>query len=344
MFNNSWFKKEAPLFTGLHFGFGGGGETAAPPSPFGATGGEVSAGVSPGNGYTYHYFKSNGTLVVNPTYNTAGPGVNILVVGGGGGGGRRSGGGGGAGGLANCTNAPIPVATAGVSIPITVGEGGQGGGPPAGSPTTQGSGGNNSLFGASPDPYYVIGAAGGKGGYGHGGAGGSGGGAQYDNSGGPATQPGLNPGKPWVSNHGNAGSHGEGPPDHNSGGGGGAASSGSNGGPGERGQAGDGLDLPAWQIPLWMPAPDPLRPSINPLPGTRFAGGGGAGSYPTNRPTNMPQDALQGGGGIGGPHTDGNGSPGIDGLGGGGGGGAGSNPGPAGGGGGDGIVVIRYPT
>ena len=25
MFGNSWFKKERPLFTGLHFGFGGGG-------------------------------------------------------------------------------------------------------------------------------------------------------------------------------------------------------------------------------------------------------------------------------------------------------------------------------
>ena len=52
MLNNSWFKKEKPLFTGLHFGFGGGAEASAPPVPFSATGGEVSAGVTPGDGYT----------------------------------------------------------------------------------------------------------------------------------------------------------------------------------------------------------------------------------------------------------------------------------------------------
>ena len=112
MFGNQWFKKEAPLFTGLHFGFGASSGSAAVPTPFSATGGEVTAGVTPGDGYTYHYFKSNGSLVVNPAYNVPAPGVNILVIGGGGGGGRRSGGGAGAGGVANATNAPIPTAAA----------------------------------------------------------------------------------------------------------------------------------------------------------------------------------------------------------------------------------------
>ena len=340
MFGNQWFKKEAPLFTGLHFGFGASSGSAAVPTPFSATGGEVAAGVTPGDGYTYHYFKSNGSLVVNSAYNVPAPGVNILVIGGGGGGGRRSGGGAGAGGVANATNAPIPTAAAGASIPITVGAGG----PAPDTGTTAGTGAADSLFGTSTDPYYVIGKAGGIGGYGAGGGGGSGGGGQYNNGGGTANQPTANPGEPWITNYGNNGSAGEGPPDHNSGAGGGAGGGATPGGPGYRGTAGASQPLPAWNVPLWMPAPDPYRPAINPLAGTDFGGGGGAGSYPTNRPTNMPTSAAQGGGGIGGPHTDGSGSAGVDGLGGGGGGGAGSNPGPAGGKGGAGIVVIRYPT
>ena len=43
MLQNWWFKKEKPLFTGLHFGFGAGGGAAGAggpsPEPISATGG-----------------------------------------------------------------------------------------------------------------------------------------------------------------------------------------------------------------------------------------------------------------------------------------------------------------
>ena len=45
------------------------GVNASPvPVPFSGTGGEVADGVEPGNGYRYHYWKSDGTFVVAPAY------------------------------------------------------------------------------------------------------------------------------------------------------------------------------------------------------------------------------------------------------------------------------------
>ena len=343
---NEFFKKEKPVFTGLKFGFGSGGGGAAGPSsePFGGSGGVVSAGVAPGNGYRYHYFKSPGNFTVSPTYGNDGGTLEVLVVAGGGAGGPRVGGGGGAGGVALATPVPIPFAKAGTDIPITVGGGGAQGGNSPGS--TRGQPGGDSKFGASPDPYYVEAIGGGAGGADDnedGVPGGSGGGCQYNNQAGAAQQPSKNPGKPWVTNYGNAGSVGHPAPQWQSGAGGGAGGAAANGDGSNRGEAGESRPFATFTVPLYMPAPDPYRPAINPKPGAHYAGGGGAGDYPPFIAQRFPTGAGYGGGGIGGPSSEaGNGTPGVDGLGGGGGGATGSNDGPLGGAGGAGMVVIRY--
>lgn len=350
-----WHKKEKPVFTGIARGVGGFGfgKSAAGGvgggTPFSGTGGEVSAGVAPGNGYRYHYFKTPGSFVVSSSYgNISGSTIDILLVAGGGGGGSRSGGGGGAGGIAWAQSIPIPITVAGTSIPITVGSGGPGG------PGYQGPGtnGGDTYFGSGPEPYYFIAKGGGAGngdsnpasGF----AGGSGGGTHYGppdvavpNA--PGTQPSQNPGKSWVTNYGNPGSYGGGAPNWQSGAGGGAGSAAGNGDQSNRGSAGDGQAFPTFAVPLYMPAPDPYRPGINPLPGFHYGGGGGAGDYPPFISVNVPTLATYGGSGPGGPSGGaGPGYPGVNGLGGGGGGGAGSTNGPSGGAGGNGIVVIRY--
>lgn len=346
---NEFFKKEKPIFTGIArgvggFGFGSGGGGATGPQTFGGSGGVVSAGVAPGNGYRYHYFKSPGTFDVSPTYGSDSGTLEVLVVAGGGSGGPRVGGGGGAGGIAHATPVPIPFAKAGTSIPITVGGGGAQGGNSPGS--TRGDSGGDSKFGASPDPYYVVAIGGGAGGADdntNGLPGGSGGGAQYDATEGSAQQPSQNPGKPWVYNYGTAGSQGVGQPAWQSGAGGGAGGAAGHADQNNRGEAGESRQFSTFSVPLYMPAPDPYRPGINPKPGTHYGGGGGAGDYPPYLSQRFPTGAGYGGGGIGGPSTGaGDGAPGVDGLGGGGGGATGANDGPLGGAGGAGIVVIRY--
>jgi hypothetical protein len=358
MFN--WNIKEAPFFTGIARGVGGAGfgkragGAAGGSIPFSGTGGVVSAGVAPGNGYRYHYFKTPGSFVVSSSYNNApGSTIDILLVAGGGGGGARSGGGAGAGGVAWGRVIPIPISVSGTSIPITVGSGGLPG-PAPGGPSGPGGQGGDSYFGSSPDSYYFIAKGGGAGASDttpqSGIPGGSGGGSHYGPpapdpgwNGGSATQPSQNPGKPWVTNYGNPGSLGWGPGEWQSGAGGGAGSAAGDGGPVSRGSAGNGQEFPTFAVPLYMPSPDPYRPGINPLPGAYYAGGGGGGDYPPYISQNMPTLATYGGGGIGGPSGgEGPGTPGINGLGGGGGGGTGSTNGPTGGAGGNGIVVIRY--
>ena len=198
----------APLFTNFRFGFGrdvSGSGVAG--NPFSGTGGEVSAGVSPGNGYTYHYWKTNGNFTVSPGYSSAGPGIDILVVASGGSGGPRSGGGAGAGGIALGQNVPIPIATAGSAIPVNVGQS------PGISPGGENPGisGNDSTFGAGPDNYYMLGY---RGAFGQSDGpnmqGGSGGGGHYNNDGTEGIQPTKNPGKPWVTNYGSDGGIGGG--------------------------------------------------------------------------------------------------------------------------------------
>jgi len=349
-----WHKKEKPVLTGLArgvggFGFGKSATTSSIGSiPFSGTGGVVSAGVAPGNGYRYHYFTTPGSFVVSSSYSNA-PGsiIDILLVAGGGGGGARSGAGGGAGGVAWGQVVPIPSSYAGISIPITVGGSGN---PGPGSPPGPGGTGGDSYFGSGPEPFYFIAKGGGAGGCDSppsGFSGGSGGGGQYGPpdpvSSGTATQPLQNPGKPWVTNYGNPGSIGSGQPNWQSGAGGGAGSAAINGDQSNRGSAGNGQAFPTFAVPFYMPAPDPYRPGINPLPGVYYAGGGGGGDYPPFISQNMPTLATYGGGGIGGPSGGtGPGTPGINGLGGGGGGGSGDINGPVGGAGGAGIVVIRY--
>ena len=331
----------APLFTGLRLSFGRSAEVAGP-SAFSATGGEVSAGVAPGNGYLYHYFKTPGSFVVSSSYsNVSGSTIDILLVSGGGGGGARSGGGGGAGGVAWGQVVPIPISVSGTSIPITVGSGGNGG-----YSSGIGANGGDSYFGSGPEPFYFIAKGGGGGGSDsplNGSSGGSGGGGHYDAPYGSSTQPSQNPGKPWVTNYGNPGSYGGGTPNWQSGAGGGAGGAAGNGDQSYRGSAGAGQAFPTFAVPFYMPAPDPYRPGINPLPGIYYGGGGGAGEYPPYISQNMPTLATYGGGGIGGPSGGaGPGTPGISGLGGGGGGGTGEGNGPNGGQGGNGIIVIRY--
>ena len=69
---------------------------ADPPPPFSASGGTTtSAGITPGNGFRYHVFTSDGNFVVD----TGEKDIEYLVVGGGGNGGGYYGGGGGAGGV-----------------------------------------------------------------------------------------------------------------------------------------------------------------------------------------------------------------------------------------------------
>lgn len=350
---NNWFRKEKPIQGMMGFGGGATGNLVrglGANDPFSGTGGEVSGGVEPGNGYRYHYFKTPGTFVVSQTYGDESTRVDVLLVAGGGGGGSRSGGGGGAGGVAWAQDIPIPAPTGrGASIPIEVGLGGDGGPPSTGNP---GVTGGDSTFGAAPNPYYFIAKGGGYGACDSttsGAPGGSGGGTHYGPPDpgveGTGIQPQQNPGKGWVtsSQYGNPGSVGAAQPNWQSGAGGGAGGAASNGDQSNRGEAGESVNLQnVWNVPYYMPGPDPYRPGINPKPQYHYGGGGGAGDYNPYISQRFPAGAGYGGGGIGGPPGSGDGSNAVNGLGGGGGGGAGTNAGPRGGNGGNGIVVIRY--
>ena len=321
---------------GKGFGSGSGGSAQA-------TGGEVALGTEYVDGnktYRYHYFKTPGSLIM-PDQAAFDGDLDVLVVAGGGSGGNRSGAGAGAGGVAVGENI-IFSGTGQLTIPITVGNGGA----VASNQESRGNNGQDSRFGDAPNPYSVTAQGGGYGGGDgntSGGGGGSAGGGHYGNPGGTGSQPGANPGKSWVTNYGNPGSTGYGAPEHQSGAGGGAGGAAVNADSNNRGQAGDGMQLPAWTVGRYMPTSDPYWPGISGLPGSHFGGGGGAGDYNPWTPQRMPSNATNGGGGIGGPSSGaGNGIAGKDGLGGGGGGASGTNNGPVAGRGGNGMVVIRY--
>ena len=340
MFNN-WHKKEKPIqglmgfgggATGYLAGSGGGG------SGFSGTGGTNTVDTG---GYRYHFFRHGGPnqFTVDADYGGDATGLEILVIAGGGGGGNRTGGGGGAGGIAFAHSIPvntIPSSVAGTNIPIVVGQGVQ-----------QGDSGDRqggvTVFGPGA-PYEVFADGGGSGATdGHSDMnGGSGGGAHYQMpTVGSATQPNMNPGKPWVTNYGHPGSQGYTPTPWESGAGGGANSAAQNGGPGYRGYAGSGQLFPTFSSPVFVPSSDPWYSALNARGDNqcRYGGGGGAGSHPPHGPQNMPTEASAGGGGIGGGPSGTSGSGGIQGTGGGGGG---ATNGP-GGYGADGMLVIRYP-
>ena len=99
---NEFNKKEKPLFTGLHFGFGSGGAGASGPG-FSASGGaKIETG-----GYVYHLFYNGLSSSDNFVVANGSTTITYVCVAGGGGGGcgktilapnHYSGGGGGAGG------------------------------------------------------------------------------------------------------------------------------------------------------------------------------------------------------------------------------------------------------
>ena len=145
MFNNNWFKKEKPFVGFAGFGGGVGGfqffSGAAQGDTIVGSGGVVSDGVSPGDGYTYHTFFEPGTFTwtggSDNTYCEF-----LLVAGGGGGGNARVGGGGGAGQVLQSIQYATPDANGSSGITVTVGDGGPKVSGPNGDP---GYGGNSVL-------------------------------------------------------------------------------------------------------------------------------------------------------------------------------------------------------
>lgn len=302
------------------------GAVVPPPPTFTATGGTE---YTPGNGYKYHKFTSNGNFVVT----TVEGDCDILVVAGGGSGGNYYGGGGGAGGVAYGVDVPMPVAT----HPVVVGAGGA-----AVDATGIGLVGNNTTVGApgvsiGGQPDYIVAKGGGYGGRGTttgGGAGGSGGGDGGGNSppyGGLATQPGTNP-SPVITDYGFPGGWSYPSGGYAPAGGGGAGAQGVNitGNIPGAGNGGVGVAIPGFEYPLVGMSPySPLSPSNN-----HYGGGGGAGMY--GSPVAPDRTGTGGYGGGGGD----DGIPGTNYLGGGGGGK--HPPGSSSGKGGDGIVIVRY--
>jgi len=301
-----------------------------------ATGGNSTA---TSGDFKIHTFTGPGTFEITAAGNAAGNNeVEYIVVAGGGGGGRDRGAGGGAGGFRYASPSLAPVTypakpltaptakTATVaSFPITVGAGGAGGGNCA-----TGVSGSNSI-------YSTITSAGGGGGGGPsvpkiaGVAGGSGGGAHctpgnQPNPGGAGNTPPVSPpqGNPGGNNLGG---------EVSAGGGGGAIAAGTVGGPGSRGDGGNGAGVP-----------DAFGTSgQNCGSFYYFSGGGGGGGGDQLIPLspNRANGGL-GGGGLGGTSnnsTNLNGANGTANTGGGGGGGGNNNASAAGG---SGIVIIRY--
>jgi len=289
--------------------------------------------------FKIHTFTSPGTFEITAAGNAAGNNeIEYIVSAGGAGGGTDRGAGGGAGGfrfaspsLAPATYPAKPLAapaalTATVaSFPITVGGGGANGGPSA-----QGAPGNNSVF-------SNITSAGGGGGGGPstpkvaGLPGGSGGGAHCNpsiqpNAGGSGNTP---PVSPPQGNDGGNNLGGE----VSAGGGGGAIAAGTVGGPGSRGDGGNGAGVPS--------AFGTSGQSCGSF--YYFSGGGGGGGGDNLAPLspNRANGGL-GGGGLGGTSnnsTNLNAANGTANTGGGGGGGGNNNAAAAGG---SGIVIIRY--
>ena len=305
---SNFFKKEAPLL-GLQGSGGGLGFLAGSGPSFEATGGNID-GYEATNGYTYHVFWSNGSLV------TSGGDVAIdaIVVGKGGSSCPRHGGGGGGGGVAYISNRTISDGTHEIQF--------------------EGPGQVNFISGG----VATVALKGGDGPVnGSGGAGGSGGGGGAPNQpggnapGGPANQPGQNSGQPYTTNHGNSGGSGG---DGGGGGGGSGGGGGQGSGPnGSTGVGGNAQPFPAFAGPLLPGMPSGWRDSVG--ANGKFASGGiGAGRPQHSYPSGKRGNGEGGGGGKfepGEPMT-------------GGGGGGGNDGGGAGGSGGPGIVIIRYAT
>jgi len=362
----------APIFTGSKFGFGRSAD-AAVPTVFSATGGDISNGLAPGNGYKYHTFSTSGSFIVA----SGAKSCEILIVGGGGCGDFCSGGGGG-GGVAYIPGLSLSAGT----YSITVGTGAVNADNIPRAP--QPNGGNSTMVlpvgtvtglgGGSPGDYnpgngYPMPSTGGSGGSG------AGGGtvapayppdAPYPApwyTGHPATQPSQPTFGGAVTNHGFGG--GTGGPNSGSppnplfltgGGGGGSGAAGEAAGPtsapGHGGRGGDGQPFPQFSYPLVFPVP--IAAALGPYSPneTHYAGGGGgglhrAGGGSTGLPSASGGRGGYGGGGhgtngpeffAGGPPTNINGADYL----GGGAGCTGSAAPTASISGGKGIVIIRY--
>jgi len=335
---NEFNKKEKPVFTGSRFGFGAGDRPTAAGGTSAnsviASGGSVQSYTDGSTTYRVHIFANGDSDFVY----TSGPGsIDVMVMGGGGGGGGSYGdqdagkGGGGSGGLAWASAIPI---SPGTTCPITVGDGGRGhyGADPGAD--RQGRRGSNSVFVIPSGPYTITGAGGGGGGAsdasgsypvapnrvpsintcsgepgGSGGGSGARGSGDGNYNGGPATQPGLNPGMPWVTNFGNAGGDGSSGPSSGGGGGGGTHGSGSAQSSADGGNGGQGKDNFVGPIAeqksfllatkgLGMNSTNPhgyATPSNNNV----YFGGGGAGSPGTSGSNFSAPLALGGLGGGG---------------------------------------------
>lgn len=309
--------------------------------PITATGGNQtpSSGLTPGNGYTYHYYTAPGSFEVFAPLT-----AEFLIIGGGGAGGV---GGGGAGGIVYHPGLSVGPGT----YYLTVGPGG------TFTPRASVKGSNSSI--AFPTTYTATGGGGGATmdeqfpetlQDGHGQPGGSGGGASRDwpgggsQPGGSAVNPFTNPGATEYGNSGGSSSPVESGENHRGGGGGGAGSAGGSG-TNSTAPGGNGRPFPAFAAPLLPGLPSPWQTAVGPT-GLYCGGGGGGKGLPSN-PTTRSAGGPGGGGtgGVGAPNAPPNtpGDPGID-FTGGGGGGAGQGPGTGntGGDGGTGIIIIRY--
>ena len=281
---------------------------------YGISNGVKAAGgtVTVAGGYAYHTFTSTASLLPSVQITNA----EILVIAGGGGGAGTAGGGGGAGGV---LYQPYLVLKSGTTYSAVIGTGG------AGTTSSIGTNGVNSLFGS----YTAIG--GGGGGIngtsnGAGLSGGSGGGGGYGTSSSSAT------GGTGTSGQGNTGGLGNSVAAGGGGGGGGAGTTGypgSTNGTGTGGPGGYGTTT----YTNW----GAITNTGTNVGGTYYyaAGGGGGGA-------GQGGQAGVGGGGSGGPYgpTANVGSAGATNTGSGGGGTSGAYTGGAGG---SGLVIVRYP-
>lgn len=182
MFN--WYKKEAPVFTGIARGVGGFGfgksaaaatTTATPAFMVFSVPAPVEAGKVTAGGYTWYTFTSSGaftvTTVAGPQAGTDGvPGnyISVMMVGGGGSGGSHHGAGGGGGGVVYATNpngyGVIDLLPGGNSNPIPIRVGSGGFSMTSGNSTCPGVPGQATKFGSGPEPYHLIAFGGGGGG------------------------------------------------------------------------------------------------------------------------------------------------------------------------------------
>tara|TARA_B100000427_G_scaffold298945_1_gene280280 strand:+ start:1665 stop:2735 length:1071 start_codon:yes stop_codon:yes gene_type:complete len=329
--------------------------TGAPPGLVEGTGGDVTAGVAPGNGYRYHLWSTPGNFVV-----TFGGEIEFLVIGGGGGAAFGFGAGGGAGGVrTNDPAAPtdLKITTqllvyGGDTIPVSIGEGGSGSNvtwpaPTEGPNNARGNSGGSTSFGDPGDAWYITSSGGGYGTQGQtdnraGGPGGSGGGAGFESPGNPYGGTSNNAGdelSPEIQGYPGGGGQTPGW-QSGSGGGGGAGGTGSKGG-GSGGAGGPGVTLPAFSYPLIEPiVPGPKQPEVGPVIGpTGVWAGGGAGGPGNQSPPGGGGSAIASTPAPGPEYQDG-----VPMMGGGGGGTGPVNarPNESGGAGGDGVVIIRY--